>query len=90
MDDFWATEAAFRMICFAYNLMSLFRQIAMKSDVAHTLSTIRFKCFAIGSYIKNEVREKILMLSVKLPKRSWMDGLFSEVANLTQPFPIKI
>lgn len=90
MDDFWATEAAFRMICFAYNLMSLFRQIAMKSDVVNTLSTIRFRCFAIGSYIKKKGRERILMLSVKLPKRCWMDGLFSEVANLTQPFPIKI
>ncbi len=90
MEDFWATEAAFRTICFAYNLMSLFRQIAIKSDVAHTLSTIRFKCFAIGSYIKKKGREKVLMLSVKLLKRGWMDGLFSEVANLIQPFPIKI
>jgi hypothetical protein len=30
------------------------------------------------------------MLSVKLPKRSWMDGLFSQVADLTRPFPIKV
>ena len=49
MDDFWATDAAFRRICFACNLMSLFRQIAMKTDIAHTLSTIRFKCIGIGS-----------------------------------------
>lgn len=90
MEDFWATEAAFRMICFAYNLMSLFRQIAIKGNIEHTLSTIRFKCFAIGSYIKKKGRNKILMLSVKLPKRSWMDGLFSQVADLTPPFPINI
>jgi IS4 transposase len=25
MDNFWATEAAIRMVCVAYNLMSLFR-----------------------------------------------------------------
>ena len=31
MDKFWATEAAFRTIMMAYNLMSLFRQIVLQS-----------------------------------------------------------
>ena len=33
MDKFWATEAAFRTIMIAYNLMSLFRQIVLKSKM---------------------------------------------------------
>jgi len=32
VDKFWATEAAFRSIMIAYNLMSLFRQIVLKSN----------------------------------------------------------
>ena len=51
MDKFWATEAAFRTIMMAYNLMSLFRQIVLQTKSQSTLSTLRFKCFALGSWI---------------------------------------
>ncbi len=88
MDEFWATEAAFRMICVSYNIMSLFRQVALKGNVFPTLSTIRFQCFAIGSYIKKDGRDEVLMLSVKQKKRGWIDGLFSKVIDLGPPFPI--
>jgi IS4 transposase len=33
MKDFWATEAALNTVMLAYNLMSLFRQVLVKSAV---------------------------------------------------------
>lgn len=48
-NNFWGTEAAFRSILMAYNLMALFRQVVLKSKTQDTLSTLRFKCFALGA-----------------------------------------
>ena len=53
MDKFWATEAAFRTIMIGYNLMSLFRQAVLQTKTQATLSTLRFKCFALGSWISS-------------------------------------
>jgi hypothetical protein len=50
MAQFWATEAALVLAMLAYNLMSLFRQAAMRSEVHHTLTTLHHKVFAIGAF----------------------------------------
>ena len=76
MDKFWATEAAFRTIMIAYNLMSLFRQIILKSKSQATLSTLRFKCFALGSWISKHAGKTTLNISAIGEKRKWLDGLF--------------
>ncbi len=76
MDKFWATEAAFRTIMIAYNLMSLFRQVVLKSKSQATLSTLRFKCFALGSWISKHAGKTILNISAIGEKRKWLDGLF--------------
>jgi hypothetical protein len=76
MDKFWATEAAFRTIMVAYNLMSLFRQIVLKSKSQATLSTLRFKCFALGSWISKHAGKTTLNISAIGEKRKWLDGLF--------------
>ena len=41
LQDFWATEAAFRFIMVAYNLMSLFRHLGLKSHNQATWATLR-------------------------------------------------
>ena len=79
MDKFWATEAAFRMIMMAYNLMSLFRQGVLKSKSQATLSTLRFKCFALGSWISKHAGKTTLNISAIGEKRRWLDGLFDIV-----------
>ena len=86
---FYATEAAFRMVMIAYNLLSLFRQGILKEKIQPTLSTIRFKCFALGSWITKRSRKKILKLSVATKRRAWLDGLFSKLIDFSAPFPIK-
>lgn len=76
MDKFWATEAAFRTIMMAYNLMSLFRQIVLQTKSQSTLSTLRFKCFALGSWISKHAGKTTLNISAIGEKRKWLDGLF--------------
>lgn len=86
MKKFWATEASFRMVMVAYNLMSLFRQMVLQEKTQATLNTLKFKCFALGSWIAKESRYKVLKISVAGRKRLWLEGLFSKVAGLSPPY----
>ena len=86
MDKFWATEAAFRTIMIAYNLMSLFRQGVLKSKSQATLSTLRFKCFALGSWLSKHGGKTTLNISAMGEKRKWLDGLFDIVKQNDKSF----
>ena len=85
LSEFFATEAAFRFIMVAYNLMSLFRQIILKEKNQATLSTLRFKCFALGAWITDHARYKTLTIAVTRKKRAWLDGLFDTVNQFETP-----
>jgi hypothetical protein len=50
LQDFWATEASFTIIMVAYNLMSLFRHLALNHHNRATLGTLRSHCFALGAW----------------------------------------
>lgn len=89
INKFYGTEAAFRMVLIAYNLLSLFRQVILKQPAQQHLSSIRFKCFALGSWITKKGRKEILKLSVVPKRRIWLDGLFSNLVHLAAPFPLK-
>ncbi|MFP5039573.1 IS1380 family transposase [Parasediminibacterium sp. JCM 36343] len=65
MDSFCATETAMRFVMIAYNLMSLFRLLTLQKQPSPTLATLRFNCFAVGSWIEN----KVLKMSVPLKRR---------------------
>lgn len=86
MDKFWATEAAFRTIMMAYNLMSLFRQVVLKSKSQATLNTLRFKCFALGSWISKHAGKTTLNIAAMGEKRKWLDGLFDLVRQNDKSF----
>ncbi len=88
MDSFFATEAAIRMVCVSYNLMSLFRQAIHQTPVQPTLSTLRFNCFAVGSWIVKDGRNKVLKMSIPQKRRQWYDGLFGKLENLTLPISL--
>lgn len=89
LDSFYATEAAFRTVILAYNLMSVFRQALLKAPQAVRLSTMRFQCFALGSWIGRNGRENVLRISLPLRRRPWFDGLFARTSNLQAPWPIR-
>src|SRR5215475_14956384 len=74
---FWATEAAFRMACCAYNLMALFRQALLGAASKHTLSTLRTQCFAIGASLGQAGHNRMLRVGLPPPRRPWFSHLFN-------------
>jgi len=84
MDDFCATETAMRFVMAAYNLMSLFRQVTLQKQPSPTLAKLRFNCFAVGSWVQNNV----LKMSVPLKRRQWYDSLFSFIENTKLPLSL--
>ena len=84
--NFWGTEAAFRSILMAYNLMALFRQLVLKHKSQATLSTLRFKCFALGAWITKHARITTLKISATGEKRRWLDALFDTIPKITAPY----
>ena len=87
--DFFATEAALNFVMIAYNLMSLFRQVILQSHAQHQLKTLRYRVFAIGSYIVNNGNEKILKLSLAMKRREWFNGLWENSQLMSWPFVVK-
>jgi len=93
MKDFWATEATLNTVMLAYNLMSLFRQVLLKSSavkpasnpVQHTLQTLRYKLFAKAGYITTESRKPILNLALAMQQRTWMQGLWDGAKAFNLP-----
>ncbi len=76
-----AIESAFRWVMVAYNLMSLFKQKVMPSKEFPSLSTVKFKCIAFGSYLIKNGRNIILKLAVKAKKRDYIEQLFVNLEN---------
>lgn len=87
LDSFYATEAAFRCVMLAYNLMSLFRQALLQAPTAVRLSTMRFQCFALGAWIGREGRKKVLRISLDARRRPWFEGLFARIGAFRCPWP---
>jgi len=81
--DFYATEAAFRCVMIAYNLVSLFRQAVLGLKIQPILQTIRFQCFAIGSWIGKKYRQKVLKVSLAQKRRPWFEGLFTKIDDFS-------
>jgi len=90
LQDFWATEASYRFIMIAYNLMSLFRHFALNHHKRATLSTLKVYCFAIGAWTANHANRTVLKIALPAKKRDWMTGLFSQIRGLSPPFQYSI
>jgi len=88
LDNFYATEAAMRMVMVAYNLMSLYRLFSRQTTVHPRLSTLRFNCFAVGSWVVKQGSKTILKMSVPLKRRQWFDGLFDNIRRTQLPLSL--
>jgi len=86
MQSFFGTEAALIFAMLAYNLMALFRQFILNSKVQHTLSTLRYKTFAIGAYFQKKNNKYVLKLSLNLKRRKWFAGLWNQSNQVNLPF----
>jgi len=69
-----------------YNLMSLFRQAILNTKTHQQLKTLRYKVFAIGSYITKNGNDRILKLSLAMKRGSWFEGLWSSTNLFSCPF----
>lgn len=88
MLSFFGTEAALIFAMIAYNLMALFRQFILNSKVQHTLSTLRYKTFAIGAYFQKKNDKYILRLSLNMKRREWFSGLWNQSNQVNLPFVV--
>jgi len=86
LDNFFGTEAALSIAMLAYNLMALFRQQVLNSKVQHTLSTLRYKTFAIGAYFENIDGKYILKMALHRKRREWFKGIWASSKSLQLPF----
>jgi len=63
------------------NLISLFQQLAHQKQARFKLSALRFNCFAVGSWLENEV----LKMSVPSNEGNGMKAYFCFVENAKLP-----
>ncbi len=82
-EDFGATEAAFRWVCTAYNLMSLYKIALINTKHSPTLATLKFQCIAIASYLVRHSRKTTLVMSVNDRRRAFFEELFQRIDNIT-------
>lgn len=82
LQSFWATEASFRLIMIAYNLISLFRHFALNERNNAMHGTLKSHCFALGAWTVNHANRKVLKIALPVKRRQWMDGIFAKIENL--------
>ncbi len=85
LKDFFPTEAALIFTMIAYNLMSLFRTFILQEKTQKTLTTLRYKTFAIGTYF--EKQNDRLVLKIALNKKEKLGSVVFEI--ITSPIPLK-
>lgn len=86
LNNFFATEAALTFAMIAYNLMSLFRMFVLQEKTQKTLSTLRFRTFAIGAYFEKINGKLTLKIALNKKRRKWFSGLWNYSDKYNFPF----
>ena len=77
LNGFYATEAALTFAMIAYNLMSLFRTFVLQEKTQKTLTTLRYRTFAIGAYFEKQQGKLVLKIALNKKRRQWFAGLWN-------------
>ena len=65
-------------------IWELYRKRAdAENRIKEGITTVRLKCFSIGSWVVKSGRKDVLKMSVAMNKRVWMDGLFFRSSNFS-------
>ena len=88
LKDFFATEAALIFAMIAYNLMSLFRMFVLQEKTQKTLSTLRYRTFAIGAYFEKINDKLVLKIALNKKRRAWYSGLWNTSKSFDFPFQL--
>lgn len=83
LKDFYATEAALIFSMIAYNLMSIFRIFVLQEKTQKTLSTLRYRAFAIGAYFERIGDTLKLKIALTKKRRKWFVGLWDYPIDLS-------
>jgi len=86
LNGFFPTEAALTFAMIAYNLMSLFRTFVLQEKTQKTLTTLRYRTFAIGAYFEKQNNKLVLKIALNKKRRAWFSGLW----NYQMKFPFEI
>lgn len=84
--DFYATEAALTFAMIAYNLMALFRTFVLQEKTQRTLSTLRYRTFAIGAYFEKINDKIVLKIALNKKRRAWFSGMWNYCKLFEFPF----
>jgi hypothetical protein len=82
LKSFYATEAALIFVMIAYNLMSIFRLFVLQEKTQKTLSTLRYRVFAIGAYFEKSGDALKLKIALIKRRRKWFAGLWDYPLDL--------
>jgi Transposase DDE domain group 1 len=77
LNGFFATEAALTFAMISYNLMALFRMFVLQEKTQKTLSTLRYRTFAIGAYFEKVNGNLVLKIALNKKRRTWFSGLWN-------------
>lgn len=86
LNNFFATESALTFAMIAYNLMSLFRLFVLQEKTQKTLSTLRYRTFAIGAYFEKVNDRLVLKIALNRKRRAWFSGLWNYSKEYNFPF----
>jgi IS4 transposase len=86
LKGFYATEAALTFVMIAYNLMALFRMFLLQEKTQKTLSTLRYRTFAIGAYFEKVGDTLVLKIALAKKRRAWFTGLWNHSNAFEYPF----
>jgi len=68
------------------NLMSLFRMFVLQEKTQKTLSTLRYRTFAIGAYFEKVNDRLVLKIALNKKRRAWFSGLWNYSKEFNFPF----
>ncbi|HET8829938.1 MAG TPA: IS1380 family transposase, partial [Pelobium sp.] len=90
LQSFFGTEAALTFAMIAYNLMALFRTFVLKEKTQKTLSTLRYRTFAVGAYFEKVNGKLILKMALNKKRRHWFKGIWGQTSSFEYPFQLSI
>lgn len=82
LQSFAGTETAFRLTCFTFNMVALFKTLILQ-DRRTTLATIRNRIFVVGAAVGSAARKTILRLALQGRWRGEFERLLRRVAEIT-------
>ena len=87
LKEFYPTEAALLFSMIAYNLMAIFRMFVLQEKTQKTLSTLRYRTFAIGAYFEKVGDTLKLKIALTKKRRKWFVGLWDYPIDLKMKIP---